>query len=198
MLITAMLMTGLLTAGGPAGEPRDDQDGVVATAPATVVALDATAVPVAPAVGAAAQAVEPHGLDTDQQIARWLAARAPVEAGAVNAGSGEPTPWRDDRRPHGEVSVGIGTGGYRDYAAAVSLPLGESGRLDISVQQVENGYPYGYGHGRGYGVNPYFDDMGYAFPGRRSPGAAARSEDWLARPEGTPGLRSGGGFHALD
>ena len=34
-----------------------------------------------------------------------------------------------------------GAGGYRDYAAAVSLPIGESGRLDISVRQVENGYP---------------------------------------------------------
>lgn len=189
MLITALLMTGVL-AGGPLDEPGGDQDSVVATAPATSVALDATAGPVAPAVGGASQSADqsagPHGLDTDEQIARWLSARAPVETR-----SGDSEFWRDDRQPHGEVSLGIGTGGYRDYGAAVSLPIGENGRLDISVRQVENGFPYrygygGYGYGRGDAYDPYFADSGYVFPGQTAPGAALDYERRLSRPEGPP------------
>jgi hypothetical protein len=184
MLITALLMAGVLTGAPPWGDPGGDPDAVVATAPATSVALDATAGPVAPPVGAAAQSAQPHGLNTDEQIAQWLAARAPVETR-----SGDAEFWRDDRKPHGEVSVGFGTGGYRDYGAAVSLPLGESGRLDIRVRQVENGYPYGYGYGRSYGYEPGFDDGGYAFPGADKPGAAAEYESRLARPGGPPWVR---------
>lgn len=180
MLITALLMTATLTGvqspDGPEGEP----DGVVATAPATAVALDATVAPVAPSVGDAGQAAGPHGMRTDQQIAQWLAARSPAPESY-----GDSPLWRDDRKPHGEVSVGFGTGGYRDYAAAVSLPLGESGRLDISVRQVENGYPYGYGYGRGYGYDPYFDEGGYVFPGNQA-GAVVEYESSVARPEGSP------------
>src|SRR5690606_30006232 len=110
----------------------------------------------------------PHGLTTDEQIARWLAARS-----ADSAPADESPAWRDDRKMHGEFNVGFGTGGYRDYGAAVSLPIGDSGRLDVSVRQVENGYPYGYGYGygrgHGYGYEPGFDDTGYAFPGRTRP-----------------------------
>jgi hypothetical protein len=184
MLITTLLMTGLLTGSAHAVEPDGGQDSVVATAPATTVALDATAGPVAPPVGGAMQSSDPHGLDTDQQIARWLAARTPDPTPA----SGDPLGWRDDRKPHGEISVGIGTGGYRDYAAAVSLPIGENGRLDLSVRQVENGY-YPYGYGRAYGYDPYFMDSGYAFPGQAAPGAALEYERRMARPEGPPNLR---------
>lgn len=187
MLIAALLMTGLLTGAPPHGEPGADPDSVVATAPATAVALDATAGPVAPPVSGAArsegQSTSPHGLSTDQQIAQWLAAREPVETR-----SGETEFWRDDRKPHGEVSVGFGTGGYRDYGAAVSLPIGENGRLDVSVRQVENGYPYGagYRYGAGYGYDPYFTDSGYVFPGAAAPGAALDYERHLSRPEGPP------------
>ena len=178
MLITALLMTGVLAGAAPAGEPDDGQDSVVATAPATRVALDATAGPVAPPVGAAAQSSEPHGLSTDAQIAQWLGARAPADTR-----SGERDVWRDDRQPHGEVSVGFGSGGYRDYGAAVSLPVGANGRLDISVRQIENGYPYGYGY------DPYFSDSGYVFPGAGAAGAAAEYETRLSRPEGPPWAR---------
>ena len=184
MLITALLMTAALTGAQAPDEPWGVPDGVVTTAPATSVALDATAAPVAPPVAGAGQITDPHGLSTDQQIAQWLAARAP----APSSGGDSPM-WRDDRKPHGEVSVGFGTGGYRDYGAAMSLPLGESGRLDISVRQVENGYPYGYGGG--YSYDPDFADGGYAFPGHASPGSALDYEHRLSRPESSPNRRPG-------
>ncbi len=180
MLITALMMTAAL---GAAPFPNGDPDSVVTTAPATTVVLDAIAESsVAPAAGA--QAVTPHGLNTDQQIAQWLTARAP--AGTTYEDQPQ---WRDDRKPHGEVSVGVGTGGYRDYAAAMSLPIGERGRLDISIRQTENGYPYRYGYGDGYDGDLYYGDSGYVFPGVSKSGAAAEYESRLTRPGGPPGLR---------
>jgi len=183
MLITALLMTGLLTGAPSLGEPGSDQDGVVATAPATTVVLDATAHPVAPAVSGAEQSADPHGLSTDQQIAQWLAARAPDPAARD-----ESPAWRDDREMHGEFDVGFGTGGYRSYGAAVSLPIGEGGRLDISIRQSEND-PYRYGYGYGAGYDEYFADSGYAFPGNPPAGYALDYERHLSRPDGPPNHR---------
>ena len=178
-----MLITALLTALAVAPTPSPDgQDSVVTTAPATTVMLDAAAAPVAPAVGAEPQSTAPHGLNTDQQIAQWLAARSPDPAPHNDS-----PVWRDDRQLHGEVSVGVGTGGYRDYAAAVSMPIGEGGRLDISVSQSKND-PYRYGYGTGY--DPYFADSGYAFPGQAGPGAALGYERRLSRHDGPPWVRT--------
>lgn len=176
-----MLITVLLTALA-AAPMASDPDTVMATAPATTVVLDGAAAPVAPPVGAPQTA--PHGLNTDQQIAQWLAARSSV----VDRGEESPV-WRDDRKPHGEVSVGVGTHGYRDYAARVSLPIGERGRLDLSFSQTENGYPYRYGYGPGY--DPYFGDSGYAFPGEAARGVALGYERRLMRPNGPPNHRYG-------
>ncbi|TAJ57894.1 hypothetical protein [Brevundimonas sp.] len=178
MLITALLMAGALTAGDP--------DGVVATAPATAVDLGANTQPVAPSVEGAAQASVPHNLTTDEQIDRWIAARS-VDNRPYDRAVGESP---DDGLPHGEVSVSVGTGGYRDYGAAVSLPIGENGRLSLSYRQTENGYPYGgygYGYGRGYGYDQSyggaaFGARGHVFPGY-FPGAAAQFEARAMQPE---------------
>ncbi len=169
MAVSALMMAAALLASEP--------DGVVATAPATAVDLDPAAEPLTPTGAGAPQAAAPHGLSTDQQIGRWLAARSTADR-----------PWTetadrlaDDRKMHGEVSFGIGTGGYRDYGAAVSLPVGENGRLNLSYRQVENGYRYG-----GYGYDhPYYGDSGYAFPGYQ-PNAAAEYEARIMRPDGPP------------
>ena len=156
MLTVSLFAAVALFAGG-------DPDGVMATAPATTVQLDATEMPEAASPAAAAQAAAPHGLTTDQQISRWIDARAPeVRPFADQTGTGPV----DDRQMHSQFSVGVGTGGYRDYGVAVSLPLGENGRLNLSYRQVENGYPvYGYGNGYGpgygYGYGSY-PDYGYA------------------------------------
>lgn len=174
MAVLALMMAAALVASEP--------DGIVATAPATGVDLEATTLPSAPSTAGATQEAVPHGLSTDQQIERWMAARAPAATPWAERAGG-PAP---DREMHGEVSFGIGTGGYRDYGAAVSLPLGEHGRLDISYRQVENGYGPGYG-GYGYGRHDplYFNDSGYAFPGYR-PEGAAEYESRLMRPGGPP------------
>ena len=172
MAVFALILAAALLAADP--------DGVVATAPATTVDLEASVQPVAASTAGATQGAVPHGLTTDQQIDRWIAGRSTADK-----------PWGetanapvDDRKMHGEFSVSVGTGGYRDYGAAVSLPVGEHGRLDLSYRQVENGYPYG-GYGGGYD-NPYFDDSGYAFPGYQSPEAAGEYESRLMRPGGPP------------
>jgi len=174
MAVFALMMAMALVASEP--------DGVVATAPATTVDLNAALQPVEPSAAGVAQSPAPHGLSTDEQIDRWIAARS-----TADRPWGESTElWADDRKPHGEVSVGVGTGGYRDYGVAVSLPVGEHGRLDLSYRQVENGFGYGgYGFGRAY--DPlYFDDSGYAFPGYQPQGAAAEYESRLMRPGGPP------------
>ena len=169
MAVFALMMAAALFAGDP--------DGVVATAPATAVDLNATAQPVATSTLGATQDAVPHGLSTDQQIDRWIAGRSIADKPWGERATEVP----DDRKVHGEVSVGIGTGGYRDYGVAVSLPVGENGRLDISYRQVENGYPYGgYGYGR-----PYFDASGYAVPGSQ-PDAAVEFESRVRRPGGPP------------
>jgi hypothetical protein len=171
MAVFALLMATALLASDP--------DSVVVTAPATAVDLNATVQPVAASTAGATQDAVPHGLSTDQQIDRWIAARSTADKPWGEAALEMP----DDRKMHGEVSFGIGTGGYRDYGVAVSLPVGEHGRLDLSYRQVENGYPYG-GYGYGYG-DPYFDDSGYAFPGYQ-PDAAVLFESRVRRPGGPP------------
>ena len=190
MLITTLMMTAALAVSPAIG---DEPDGVISTAPATTVSLDATApAPTAPsAQGAAQQASEAHGLTTDEQIDRWIAARSPDD----KPYSSDALRLTDDRKMHSEVDVGFGTGGYRSYGAAVSLPIGENGRLNLSYRQIENGYGYGgYGYGgRGYGGyglgRGYYNDSGYAFPGRQTPEDALLFEERVARPGGLPGQR---------
>lgn len=175
MAVFALMLAAALAASDP--------DGIVATAPATVVDLNAAVPPTAPSVGDATQDAVPHGLSTDQQIERWMAARSTADKPWAEAVDESP----DDRKVHGEVGFGIGTGGYRDYGVAVSLPIGETGRLDIRYRQVENGYPYGgYGYGYGYG-EPYSGDGGYFFPARR-PGATEEFEGRGARSDDGPGV----------
>lgn len=128
---------------------------VVATAPRGDAAQSAMTAPDA-GLTQPAQVQTPHGLSTDEQISRWLAARAPDRQDT------QTQLWDDaqeplERKMHGEVSVGIGTGGYRDFSAWASMPLGERSELTIGVSQTRNspwgwGYPYGlYDPSRPYG-----------------------------------------------
>ena len=193
MLITTLMMAATLVVSPAVG---DEPDGVISTAPETSVSLDAAATaPTAPSVqGAAQQASEAHGMTTDEQIDRWIAARSPDEKPYAS----DTLRLMDDRKMHSEVEVGFGTGGYRSYGAAVSLPIGDNGRLNLSYRHVENGYGYGYGYpyggygsyGHGYGLGrSYFDDFGYASPARQEPEDGVRVEDGSVRPGGAPRQR---------
>ncbi len=73
-----------------------------------------------------------HGLNTEQQISRWLDDRPVVEEAPV---------WRDSepRRVTGEVSLGIGSGDYSHASGYVTLPLGETGTLSLGYSQTKNG-----------------------------------------------------------
>lgn len=139
MIVSLMAAAALMGAGDP--------DGVIVTAPngqgAPPVAAEAPAPQTPPRQSAA------HGLTTDEQIERWIAERREADESLPYAGI-EP---EDDRQMHGEFSVGVGTGGYRSYGGAVSLPLGRDGRLELRYRDVEND-PYGR----------YYDPYGYDGP----------------------------------
>ena len=123
MIASLIAMAALIGAGDP--------DGVIVTAPngqgSPPVAVEAPAPDAPPRQSAA------HSLTTDEQIERWIAARR--EADASLPFEGEPI---DDRQVHGEFSVGVGTGGYRSYGGALSVPIGREGRLELRYRDVEN------------------------------------------------------------
>lgn len=180
MLIALLAMTALMAS--------DDPDGVVSTAPKghQSVATDAAA-PVATEVPAAsAQTITPHGLSTDEQIDRWIGQRADAAKPFSNA----PDPWRpvDDRKMHSEFSASIGTGDFSSYSAAVSIPVGETGRVDLEYRQTKNGYGlYGYpGFQPGYGR---YGAYGYGRPlsGRSESFSIGFSSDSTTRERDYPG-----------
>lgn len=118
----------------------NDPQGVIATARPVAPPVPVEAVAPSDAVGpqTTVASATPHNLTTDQQIARWVSRRQPGEP--VFDEGFRPS---DDRKMHGEVRAGIGTGGYRDVGVWMSLPIGQIGRLDISYDKTENApYPY--------------------------------------------------------
>jgi hypothetical protein len=50
-----------------------------------------------------------------------------------------------DKQAHGQIDVGIGTGGYRHIGGVVCKPIGENGSVTIAVDHTEWG---GYGRRR--------------------------------------------------
>jgi hypothetical protein len=44
-----------------------------------------------------------------------------------------------DRKPHGQVWGGIGTGGYRSVGGVVTQPIGDCARVTIAVEHSEGG-----------------------------------------------------------
>lgn len=91
----------------------------------------------------------------------------------------------EDRKPHGEIGVGVGTGGYRSVYGRTEIPVGKNGRVSLAFEDTRNGYGYGRGwYGGPYGAGP----LGFGGPDRQrcdleglSP---ARPLDTLGGPHG--------------
>jgi hypothetical protein len=148
-MLTLLLAASIVSGASFSGET--DPEAVVATAPRgdQSVALDAVAPVVDTVPSASTQAITPHGLTTAEQIDRWISARSGDAKPFADDGPVDLLSRRDDRKVHGEVSASIGTGDYTAWSAAVSYPIGETGRLDLSYSQSKNS-PFGYGYGYGY------------------------------------------------
>lgn len=186
-MITVMASVALLALGTP--DPQDPEEIIrTATAPEvsaeTVAAEGETAAHADVPVLNAEQDPDPHGLTTDQQISRWLADAPAVPAGTDTAYDGpvDGIAWDGERRVRSEFSVGIGTEGYRQYGASVSVPLGERGHLELHYSQVKNGYPaygaYGYGYDPDWMdpvITPWRSDIGLAPIDAREGEASSRA-----------------------
>lgn len=97
--------------------------------------------PVATASGAAPPTVA-------EQIDAYLKTSPVLQA---DDGQVQGVTARDDRKPHGVVQVGVGTGGYRSIYVRSDMPLGETGRLSVAFEDTR----YGRGHGPVYGGGPW-------------------------------------------
>ncbi len=158
-MLTVLIAVTLLTA-------PENPEAVITTAPrgAQSVTVGAVAPVVDIGPGPSLQTFSPHGLSTQEQIERWIGTRVPEGTasdgegfvpGAYSSRMHDPFELADDRKIHGEVSAGIGTGDYSAFGARVSLPFGETGRLDLSYGQSRNS-PWNYGLGLADGFDPRF------------------------------------------
>ena len=162
-----------------------DQDGVIATAPrgaGVLPAASSEAIEAASPSTTVTTAASPHGLSTAEQINNWIG-----QGRSDRAASERPwaSPFEEEgpRKPHGEISAGIGTGGYRDFSAAVHLPLGEKGTLNLAVRQSKND-PYGY-----YPYDHPHDVWGGGWRGPYSPLSALRDNEFFPMGRSSPWMR---------
>jgi hypothetical protein len=73
----------------------------------------------------------------------------------------------EDRKPHGEVGVAVGTGGYRSVYGRTEIPVGKNGRVSLAFEDTKGGYGYG-GYGRGWYGGPYAGGpLGFSGPDRQ-------------------------------
>ncbi len=118
---------------------------LVAAAGSNAFAADPSVVATAPnGTGAPALSAAPAANDhTGSQIDAWVAS----DGGASQAGPDGPAP----RTIHGEVSAGVGTGGYRNVSGVADIPVGQTGDLIVAASstsgQVRGGRYGGYGFG---------------------------------------------------
>jgi hypothetical protein len=101
-----------------------DDTGVAASTPDVVATAAGT--PAAPNTAAASP------------LTRWMRDAPPV-TGLGDDDQNGVLMIRPDRAVHGEVGFGVGTNGYRDAYAAISLPVGQTSRLGVAVEDEQYG-----------------------------------------------------------
>lgn len=92
----------------------------------------------------------PAPMTTAEQIDAFI--RSSPAASPRAPGEVDGVVQRDDRQVHGEVSVGVGTGGYRSVYLRTEMPVGENGRVSLAFEDTRygrGGGPYRYHHGSG-------------------------------------------------
>ncbi|MEW5686772.1 MAG: hypothetical protein AB1942_17785 [Pseudomonadota bacterium] len=125
------------------------------TAPAVFLAAALLAGPALAEDAPVATARPDTAMTTAEQIDAYLKSSPVLETEAPGGMAGVVPSARGDGKIHGEVSVGVGTGGYRSVYARTEMPLGESGRLSLAFEDTR------FGRGRGYGYAPgRFDRFG--------------------------------------
>lgn len=93
-------------------------------------------------VATAAPTPAPAPLTTAEQIDAFIRSSPPAQTKAPGEVDGVVA--RGDRRIHGEVSVGVGTGGYRSVYVRTEMPVGEDGRFGLAFEDTR------YGRGGGF------------------------------------------------
>ena len=150
MRIRLALIAALIAGPALAAEP----DELVTTAPAAATgpAVASDAAVVAPSV-AAAPVTTAEQIDDFIKTSPWRAAdNGDAAIDGVVA--------REDRKPHGEVSVSVGTGGYRSVYARTEMPVGDSARIALAFEDTRFGR-----NGRGYYGGPYGNPYGGLYGG---------------------------------
>lgn len=78
----------------------------------------------------------PPVIRLDPQIQRWL------DDSSAATGDRERGPIWDDGRIHGEVSVSVGSDGWRAWGGELDVPVG-TGRMSLRLNQSEGGDDWG-------------------------------------------------------
>lgn len=89
-------------------------------------------------------------VSTADQIDAFIKSSPAREARREDDGAIDGVVPREDRRPHGEIGVGVGTGGYRSVYGRTEFPVGKNGRVSLAFQDTRNDYGHGW-----YGGDPY-------------------------------------------
>jgi hypothetical protein len=98
----------------------------------------------APDVVATAAAGAPTS-PTDTSLSRWLDDAPPVAgqtANGQNPNGQNAAPTSLVRQIHGEASVSVGTGGYRDVYLAATMPIGKDSALGVAVEDAQLPRPW--------------------------------------------------------
>jgi hypothetical protein len=123
MRATALATAVALLLAGPAWA-----QGPISTTPA--------AGPAAPQPTTASPPLPSTGADSDPAPAQQQIAMGPCGPEKVKPDGSLET------KPHGEVEVGVGTGGYRHVAGYVCQPIGQDGAVTVGVSQTQGDQGY--------------------------------------------------------
>lgn len=89
-------------------------------------------------VATASPTPAPSAMTTAEQIDAFIRTSPAVTLDAP--GDVDGVVGRDDRKVHGVVEVGVGTGGYRSVYVRTDIPVGESGRVSLAFEDSKGRY----------------------------------------------------------